>query len=116
VHNVGELQMHIGNWGMFGSWPGSNLPFSQSPSAQWPAGSGVEYLVHRRSCGSVRSRPVCRPFQRRHTSGNSARPRTRVTSCTARLKARAAATASRRRRPMMIVTARSTRLAQRVRR
>jgi len=44
VHNVGELQMHIGNWGMFGSWPGSNLPFSNSPSAQWPAGSGVEYL------------------------------------------------------------------------
>jgi hypothetical protein len=44
VHNVGELQMHVGNWGQFGSWPGSNLPFSWAPSAQWPAGSGVEYL------------------------------------------------------------------------
>ncbi|MGA9119101.1 MAG: hypothetical protein WB699_07010, partial [Bacteroidota bacterium] len=44
VHNVGELQMHVGNWGCFGSWPGSRYPFSQAPSAQWPAGSGVEYL------------------------------------------------------------------------
>lgn len=44
VHNVGELQMHVGNWGNFGSWPGSILAFSSAPSAQWPAGSGVEYL------------------------------------------------------------------------
>ncbi len=44
VHNVGELQMHIGNWGAFGSYPGSANPFSEQPSAQWPAGSGVEYL------------------------------------------------------------------------
>jgi len=44
VHNVGELQMHVGNWGQFGSWPGSAFPFSEAPSAQWPAGSGVEYL------------------------------------------------------------------------
>ncbi len=44
VHNVGELQMHVANWGNFGSWPGQQLPFSEAPSAQWPAGSGVEYL------------------------------------------------------------------------
>jgi hypothetical protein len=44
VHNVGELQMHVGNWGIFGSWPGYGYPFSEAPSAQWPAGSGVEYL------------------------------------------------------------------------
>jgi hypothetical protein len=44
VHNVGELQMNVGNWGMFGSWPGAGRPFSEAPSAQWPAGSGVEYL------------------------------------------------------------------------
>ena len=44
VHNVGELHMHVGNWGNFGSWPGNALPFSEAPSAQWPAGSGVEYL------------------------------------------------------------------------
>ncbi len=44
VHNVGELQMHVGNWGNFGSWPGSRFPFSEQPSGQWPAGSGVEYL------------------------------------------------------------------------
>ena len=30
--------------GSFGSWPGSGLTFSEAPSAQWPAGSGVEYL------------------------------------------------------------------------
>jgi hypothetical protein len=44
VHNVGELHMHVGNWGIFGSRPGSAEVFSESPSAQWPAGSGVEYL------------------------------------------------------------------------
>jgi hypothetical protein len=44
VHNVGEIQMHVGNWGQFGSWPGNGLTFSEAPSAQWPAGSGVEYL------------------------------------------------------------------------
>jgi hypothetical protein len=44
VHNIGELQMHVGNWGNFGSWPGSANTFSEAPSAQWPAGSGTEYL------------------------------------------------------------------------
>ena len=44
VHNVGELQMHLGNWGGFGSRPRSAEPFAEQPSAQWPAGSGVEYL------------------------------------------------------------------------
>jgi hypothetical protein len=44
VHNVGELQMHVGNWGIFGSRPNSAWPYSYAPSAQWPAGSGNEYL------------------------------------------------------------------------
>jgi hypothetical protein len=44
VHNVGELQMHLGNWGYFGSTPGSGQAFAEAPSAQWPAGSGIEYL------------------------------------------------------------------------
>jgi hypothetical protein len=44
VHNVGELRMHVGNWGLFGSMPGSAAPFAHAPSAEWPAGSGVEYL------------------------------------------------------------------------
>jgi len=44
VHNVGELQMHMSNWGIFGSMPGSAMPFSYAPSAQWPAGSGIEHL------------------------------------------------------------------------
>jgi len=44
VHNVGELHMNVTNWGLFGSLPGQGLAMSESPSAQWPAGSGVEYL------------------------------------------------------------------------
>ena len=44
VHNVGELQMHVGNWGIFGSRPGDSPPYSEAPSAQWPAGSSTEYL------------------------------------------------------------------------
>jgi hypothetical protein len=44
VHNVGELQMNITNFGVFGSYPTWGIPMSESPSAQWPAGSGVEYL------------------------------------------------------------------------
>ena len=44
VHNVGRLQMNVTNWGCFGSMPNSNYPMSESPSAQWPGGSGVEYL------------------------------------------------------------------------
>ena len=44
VHNVGNLHMHVTNWGCFGSYPGSNWPTAEFPSAQWPANSGVEYL------------------------------------------------------------------------
>jgi len=44
VHDAGNLLLHMSNWGMFGSWPGAGLPFSSAPSAEWPAGSGVEYL------------------------------------------------------------------------
>jgi len=44
VHNVGELQMNITNFGVFGSYPSWGLAMSEAPSAQWPAGSGVEYL------------------------------------------------------------------------
>jgi hypothetical protein len=44
VHNVGELHMHVGNWAFFGSTPGSGAPFADAPSAEWPSGSGIEYL------------------------------------------------------------------------
>ncbi len=44
IHNVGNLQMHVCNWGCFGSYPASNWPTAEYPSAQWPANSGVEYL------------------------------------------------------------------------
>lgn len=44
VHRVGNLQMNVTNWGFFGSLPKSLYDMAESPSAQWPAGSGVEYL------------------------------------------------------------------------
>lgn len=44
VHNVGELQMHLLNWGEWGSRPGTGEPYSFAPSAQYPAGSAIEYL------------------------------------------------------------------------
>ncbi len=44
VHNVGSLQMNVTNWGVLGSFPGLGWDISDAPSAQWPAGSGVEYL------------------------------------------------------------------------
>ncbi len=44
VMNVGNLQINITNWGLIGSYPGSGYTFSDAPSAQWPAGSGNEYL------------------------------------------------------------------------
>jgi len=44
VHDVGELHVHASNWGAIGSMPGAGQPFSNAPSAEWPAGSRVEYL------------------------------------------------------------------------
>ena len=44
IHNVGNLHMHVCNWGCFGSYPASRMPTAEFPSAQWPANSSVEYL------------------------------------------------------------------------
>jgi hypothetical protein len=44
LHNTGNLQMNVTNWGFFGSLPKSRYPMADQPSAQWPAGSGIEYL------------------------------------------------------------------------
>jgi hypothetical protein len=44
VHTAGELQVNITNWGLIGSHPGTREPYSDAPSAMWPAGSGVDYL------------------------------------------------------------------------
>ena len=44
VMNAGELQVNITNFGLIGSMPQTNTSWSDAPSAQWPAGSGVEYL------------------------------------------------------------------------
>ena len=42
--NVGELHVNITNHGLIGSQYSSFLPYSSAPSAQWPGGSGNEYL------------------------------------------------------------------------
>jgi hypothetical protein len=44
VHNVGHILLNVTNFGMLGSQPGTYRPWAGAPSAQWPAGSGVEYL------------------------------------------------------------------------
>ena len=44
VMNVGEMHVHITNWGLIGSAPGYGATYSEAPSCQWPAGSGNEYL------------------------------------------------------------------------
>ncbi len=44
IHNVGNLNLHVTNWGCFGSYPDANGAVSHLISAQWPANSGVEYL------------------------------------------------------------------------
>ena len=46
IHNVGRLQMHVCNWGAFGSYAGDRnwSLISDYPSAQWPANSSIEYL------------------------------------------------------------------------
>ena len=44
VTSAGNLQMNVTNFGFLGSLPKSSFPMSDSPSAQWPAGSGIEYL------------------------------------------------------------------------
>lgn len=44
VHDVGELQLNITNWGLIGSHPSELARYSSAPSAMWPAGSGVDYL------------------------------------------------------------------------
>lgn len=44
IHFAGALQMNVTNFGFFGSLPKSTYAMAEAPSAQWPAGSGVEYL------------------------------------------------------------------------
>ena len=40
-HTVGDLQNHVTNWGLIGSWPSVATPFSHAPSARW---GGIDYL------------------------------------------------------------------------
>jgi len=44
VLNVGELHVNITNHGLIGSQYTQTFPYSLAPSAQWPAGSGDEYI------------------------------------------------------------------------
>lgn len=44
VHDVGELWLHVTNWGLIGSQYSLPTPYSDAPSATWPAGSGINHL------------------------------------------------------------------------
>lgn len=44
VHNVNNIWLNVTNFGILGSQPGAYLPWSDAPSAQWPAPSQTEYL------------------------------------------------------------------------
>ncbi len=44
VHNCGNVLLHVTNFGLIGSAPGSRFAFESAPSAQWPAGGETEYL------------------------------------------------------------------------
>ena len=44
VMNVGELHINITNFGLIGSQAPATCSWCNAPSAQWPAGSSVEYL------------------------------------------------------------------------
>jgi len=44
VLTVGELQVHVTNHGLIGSRYSAVSSYADAPSAQWPSGSGVEYL------------------------------------------------------------------------
>jgi hypothetical protein len=44
VLDAGRLHVNITNHGLIGSKYSTTLPYADAPSAQWPAGSGDEYL------------------------------------------------------------------------
>ena len=44
VLTAGNLHVNITNHGLIGSQYSTTLPYANAPSAQWPAGSGDEYL------------------------------------------------------------------------
>src|SRR5262245_49777140 len=44
VHNIGNVLLNVTNFGIVGSMPGAHQSFESAASAQWPAGSGTEYL------------------------------------------------------------------------
>ena len=44
VHNIGNVLLNVTNFGIIGSMPGAHQSFESAASAQWPAGSGTEYL------------------------------------------------------------------------
>lgn len=44
VMTVGELQVHLTNFGLIGSQYSITSTYADAPSAQWPSGSGIEYL------------------------------------------------------------------------
>ena len=43
-HDAGRVLLHVTNWGLIGSWPGTTASFAWSPSARWPDMGGDDYL------------------------------------------------------------------------
>jgi hypothetical protein len=44
THDVGQLWLHVTNWGLIGSQYSSQTTYSDAPSAMWPGGSGINHL------------------------------------------------------------------------
>ena len=44
VHDVGELQLHVTNFGLIGARSGASCSFCDAPSARWPGVDGVDHL------------------------------------------------------------------------
>jgi len=44
VHNLGRLHNNVTNWGLIGSRPGTQAPYSDAPSARWPDENGIDHL------------------------------------------------------------------------
>lgn len=44
VHDVGAVHLNVTNFGLIGAQPGRNTTYSQAPSLEYPAGSGIDLL------------------------------------------------------------------------
>jgi hypothetical protein len=44
VHDVGQVHLNVTNFGLLGSRPGTEAPYSEAPSARWPGAAGWDHL------------------------------------------------------------------------